>query len=240
MTEERRWYTAPAFVASGAFVALVVALVAWLAIGGSGRGTVGRVVNVPGVVPGQIASGSDDGCHVPAGDQTVPTATPNGVTWQLYQTVALPFSGSVGPKRIEGDLVRCYAHSPLGALVAAVQIDAHLLLARDWGSVLQTQVQAGPGRDAFSVARQRAGPGDATVTPGQMGQVAGFRFVTYTAALAVIDVVLRFANGHMQLATGTVVWVAGDWRLQLEPTGADSPPAPAVDSLAGFVIWGGV
>ncbi len=78
------------------------------------------------------------------------------------------------------------------------------------------------------------------VAPGTYGQIAGFRFVTYTPDVAVIQFVTRFRNGNLQVTTTTVRWLSGDWKQQLQPDGSESPTAQSVSSLAGFVPWGGL
>jgi hypothetical protein len=159
------------------------------------------------------------------------------VTWRLYDTVALPFSAQAGPTQINGDVARCYAHSPTGALLAAVQITVRYLLATNWRAVIAQQVLPGTGRNVY--ADQRSGV-NFTIQPGEFGQVAGFQFVTYTSPLAVIEIVIQLPSGGMQATTMTVQWSGGDWRLQLQPDGTPGPNIQQVTSLTGFIPWGGV
>ncbi len=92
------------------------------------------------------------------------------------------------------------------------------------------------GRDAF--ARNRVGI-DPHAPPGTYGQIAGFRIVTFTPQVAVVQLVSRFpTSGVLQVTTTTVRWSGGDWRLQLQPDGGTSPTAQAVPTLDGFVVWG--
>ena len=44
----------------------------------------------------------------------------------------------------------------------------------------------------------------------------------------------------MGVAPFTVQWLNGDWRLVLQPSGADSGPAQPVSSTVGYIAWGGV
>ncbi len=176
----------------------------------------------------------------PPGDQAVPTAAPADVTWSLFQGVALPSSPTAGPTRTEGAVHAGYSLTPEGALLAAAQIGArHLITPREgWRQVVQQQVVPGPGRDAF--VRARAQVTTDQVPAGTYGQIAGFRFVTYSPDTAVIQLVTRFRNGNLQVSTPTLRWVNGDWKLQLQPDGSASPTVQSVSSLAGFVPWGGV
>jgi len=173
-------------------------------------------------------------------DQSVPDSPPPGVSWSLFQGVALPSSSSAGPSRITGPVYAGYAQTPVGALLATTQVGYRYLLTPGdgWRQVVREQVLPGPGQDAFVANRAKVTSTD--VAPGGLGQLAGFRFVTYSPDVAVIQLVSRFSSGSLQVSTLTVQWINGDWRLQLQPDGGSSPTAQQADSLAGFVPWGGV
>jgi hypothetical protein len=163
---------------------------------------------------------------------------PEGVRWQLFMGVALPYSPGFGPTVVDGPLYGGFERSQPGALLAAVQLGVRYLLTPDegWREVLDRQVLPGAGRDAF--ARNRAGI-DPQAPPGTYGQIAGFRIVTFTPEVAVVQLVSRFpTSGVLQVSTTTVRWVGEDWRLQLQPDGGTSPTAQAVPTLDGFVVWG--
>ena len=163
---------------------------------------------------------------------------PEGVRWQLFMGVALPYSPTAGPTVVDGPVYGGFKRSQPGALLAAVQLGVRYLLTpgEGWRAVLEQQVLPGAGRDAF--ARNRAGI-DPQAPPGTYGQIAGFRIVTFTPDVAVVQLVSRFpTSGVLQVSTTTVRWVDGDWRLQLQPDGGTSPTAQALPSLDGFVVWG--
>jgi hypothetical protein len=163
---------------------------------------------------------------------------PEGVRWQLFMGVALPYSPAFGPTVVDGPLYGGFERSQPGALLAAVQLGVRYLLTpgEGWREVLERQVLPGAGRDAF--ARNRAGI-DPQAPPGTYGQIAGFRIVTFTPEVAVVQLVSRFpTSGVLQVSTTTVRWVDDDWRLQLQPDGGTSPTAQAVPTLDGFVVWG--
>ena len=176
----------------------------------------------------------------PAGDQVVPTSAPAGVAWSLFQGVALPSSRTAGPTRVNGPVHAGYAHTPEGALIASAQIGyRHLITPGEgWRQVVQQQVVPGPGREAFTTARAKVTTDQ--VPAGTYGQIAGFRFVTYSPDTAVIQFVTRFRSGTLQVTTSTARWLDGDWKLQLQPDGGASPTAQRADNLAGFVPWGAV
>lgn len=170
----------------------------------------------------------------------LPRQTPDGFTWTLYRQVALPSSPIVGPRESVGAIAAGYERTPIGALTAAVQIGYRHLIAPDnqWRAVTDRQVAPGPGRDAFVALRERAGD---RIDPGELGQVAGFRFVTYSDDVAVIQVVSRFPDdGALQVTTSTVAWMDGDWKLSLQPDGSASPTVQRVEDLSQYIPWGGV
>jgi hypothetical protein len=187
--------------------------------------------------PPASQDGGSGSCNVPPGSQAIPQNAPAGVTWQLYDTVALPFSAQAGPTVLDGDVARCYADSPTGALLAAAQIPVRYALATNWQAVLAEQVMPGTGRNVY--AAERPGEGIA-VQPGEFGQIAGFQFVTYTSALAVVQIVVQLPSGALQASATTVQWSGADWRLQVQPDGSPWPNVQQIPSLAGFIPWGGV
>lgn len=163
---------------------------------------------------------------------------PEGVRWQLFMGVALPYSPTAGPTVVNGPVYGGFERSQPGALLAAVQLGTRYLLTpgEGWREVLERQVLPGAGRDAF--VRNRVGI-DPQAPPGSYGQITGFRIVTFTPDVAVVQLVSRFpTSGVLQVSTTTVRWVDDDWRLQLQPDGGTSPTAQAVPTLDGFVVWG--
>ncbi|MEV6133683.1 hypothetical protein AB0M05_43935 [Streptomyces violaceusniger] len=191
--------------------------------------------------PSSRSPGGDDGddaCPQLADErQDVPTAAPRGVTWDLYGAVALPSSKAAGPAVAGEDVARCYARTPVGALLATSQISVRYLAADDWRKVTLTQT-VGAGRDAYIAERTKAEESaSADRDGGAHGQIAGFKFVTYNDTTAVIQTVWRFPDGRMQAATTTVLWRGGDWRLEYPAAPAAATP---LDSLAGYAEWGGV
>ena len=182
----------------------------------------------------------------PAGSVTaaVPTATPSDVSWSLFDGIALPSSPSAGPTQVSGAVHAGFAHTPEGALVADAQIAVRYLATpgTGWRDVLAEQIVPGPGISAYSKERAEAGLGDATdVDTAGVGQIVGFRFVTYTPSVAVIQIVVRFpSSGQYQVATNTVDWLDSDWKLQLLPDGSSASTVQQVNDLAGFVPWSGV
>lgn len=174
----------------------------------------------------------------------VPTSTPSDMSWSLFDGIALPSSVTAGPTRVDGAVHAGFAHTPEGALIADAQIAVRYLATpgTGWRDVLAQQVVQGPGVEAYTKERIAAGLGNvAHVDTAGVGQIVGFRFVTYTPSVAVIQVVVRFpSSGQYQVATNTVDWLDGDWKLQLLPDGSSASTIQQVNDLAGFVPWSGV
>ncbi|WP_282794599.1 hypothetical protein [Streptomyces sp. CC224B] len=153
--------------------------------------------------------------------------------------MALPTSEAAGPAVTDGDVARCYARTPTGALLAAAQIAVRALLAQDWRTVMEEQTY-GDTRDSYIEQRTKLEKKTSPPPPepGELGQYAGFRFVTYDSRTAVIELVTRFSDtGALQVSTATVQWRDGDWRYQYSTTYTQPK---SLDSLAGYVPWGGV
>lgn len=241
--EPRNPWLRTGFVLAAAFIGFVAVVAGMIVLTSdtSGRANGSSTAQVPAARaadPPSTPGGDGDACpELPDKRQDVPTAAPRGMTWTLYGAVALPLSKESGPAVVGKDVARCYARTPVGALLATSQISVRYLAADDWLTVTRTQT-VGAGRDAYiagrTTAEKTAPPdGDGPVH----GQIAGFRFVTYNDTTAVIQTVWRFPDGRMQAATTTVLWQDGDWRLEYP---ADPAAPTPVSSLAGFTDWGGV
>lgn len=234
---ERRWRPGTV-AAAGLMVLVLVSAVAVVLFGGSRRGPAGTAVSgAPPVAADQPRVGEQP---APLTAAVEPLLSPPAVRWQLFETVALPFSPTAGPMSSDGPVFSSYERSQTGALIAAVQLATRFLITpgEGWRRVVDRQVLPGPGRAAFVTARAGV---EANDPPGTYGQIAGFRMLTFTPDVAVVQLVSRFAlaGGSLQVSTATVKWVDGDWRLELQPDGAASPTAQPVLSLDGFVVWGG-
>lgn len=184
--------------------------------------------------------GSGPGCGgLSDRNQSVPKSAPAGVSWDLATGgFAVPSSKKAGPAKVHGEVARCYAHTPTGALLAAVQITARTLAAKDWRTVVDAQT-VGAGKAAYvkKRAEYEKSEGSAALGNGDHGQIAGFKFVTYNRDTAVIDLVWRAEDGALTSGTSTMLWSGGDWKNEI----AESPaPSSPVNDLAGFVAWGGV
>ncbi|GAB2718012.1 hypothetical protein [Kitasatospora kifunensis] len=157
------------------------------------------------------------------------------VTWAAFGSYQLPVSKQSGPAVVSGDVARCYAHTPRGAVIALMNSSVRSANATDWRSVVEQEVLPGPERDTYSgfVAASRGN--GATPPQASLAQYAGFNVVSYTSDTAVVDVVLSFpASGYKSILL-TAVWSNGDWRQKMTTDGQQSSSYRALNTLAGYI-----
>ena len=189
-------------------------------------------------VAGASPSPSDWGCRPSDTDTSLPAQAPTDVTWSIVNTVAVPTSSSAGPLQTSGLVARCYAHTPRGALMAAVNLFYRVAVEAPQVTVVQEQVV--PGAGATALENQLKTVTD-PIQAGELAQLAGYRIVSYTPDTTVITLV----NGSVQSNTlkasdVTVQWSGGDWKLVVGPDGSISGPGTSITSLAGYTAFGGV
>jgi len=140
----------------------------------------------------------------------------------------------------DGVVARCFAHDAEGALIASVRIQQQIAEATSstW-PIAAEGLAPGPDTDALSaqmttLLAQPPAPAD-TSTP--FAAVAGFRFLSYSPATAVIELVYRTTSAVLYAASQTMQWVDGDWRIAPLGPSELSSPQTAVASLLGYVEW---
>ena len=173
----------------------------------------------------------------------VPTIAPGQTVWTIYDSVALPSIPGAGPAHVEGAIAVGYAHTPLGALLAAVNESYRYVLAPDetWRAAADAMLLPGPGKDAWLRVRAEHPYGSAgAVGEGGLAQVAGFRFVSYLADEAVIQLVTRGGAGDLLVGTDHVHWTGADWQLVPATDGGPNGVVGQAESLQGFAEWRGV
>lgn len=227
----------PRFIVAAVVVALIVVLGVALAI--LGPGGAGKPAAPPVTKPSAATtqnSGSDSACGLPAGDQTVPRVAPADTRWQLVGTMAAPTAPSTyGPGTSTNTIPTCFAHSPTGALYAAVNFIASGT-AHPSAEVLRVLAADAAVREQAIKDAEAAG---STPQVGQTTrvQVSGFRFLDATQDQASMQVVLRNEVGGLTAVTENMVWQAGDWKFSvpLDPAGLTQQ----VPDLSGFAAWSG-
>jgi hypothetical protein len=160
---------------------------------------------------------------------------PPDITWELVGGETVPVSLSAGPTKADGPVRYGFAHTPTGAVLAAVNIAIRYAFTpgTGWLQITQRQVEPSKGRDVFVSARRNLI--DMTPPEGGLGQVAGYRLTDYTSDRARIEIGYVFASGLRQSYPATVEWRDGDWHLALALDGNPGPRPVAVEHMAGFV-----
>lgn len=219
-------------------LAAVVALV--LLLGLSLLAVLGQDDEQPTSVPTTPEPSTPGGSNTPSEPVAAPlTTTPAGVTWDLFQGVALPTSRTDGPTRVEGPVHAGYSRTPTGALLAASQIRVRALATPGVPNLLRVvdeQFVDGPGKTAYRNLISNVT--DTAQPAGGYTQYVGFRYLSYTPDVAVLNLASRGNSGVLRASTNTVRWVDGDWRLE-KPADAQEP-SQVLQDRTGYVPWAGV
>jgi hypothetical protein len=183
----------------------------------------------------------------------LPQVTLTGLRWGDFYGVELPYSPQAGPHDTRGGLAAGFADSPLGALLAAVNIAVRANA--QWGpAIFGPEIRShvtGPGAAALLAACQAAydqASQSAHVTGGQpLGDVdvaeEAFRWIAYTPAAAVLDLAVAGPGSQGTIVRVSIrlslLWQRADWMLVVPPGGDWRASASAVASLAGYTVFPG-
>ncbi len=188
--------------------------------------------------PPPAGSAAPDASSTPTEPQVALTAPPEGVTWELFRQLAVPVSATAGPREKAATAVG-YAHSPSGALIAAAQIATRSGLSAgraSWEPTVTGQFLPGPDRDRL-LSALRSQP-ESVAEPGELSQIAGFVYQSYSPDTAVIGLVRRAPNQAYFVTTLTMRWSEGDWRMAPPPGGSWLSLSRSATNLTGVVEWG--
>lgn len=228
MAEQRRKPRA-AWIAVAVLV--VAALVAAVGVGWI-IGTGDRDEDPPTATQGESAGpdssaaggGGDSVCGLPDGGQEVPAEGPEA-QWQTLQGHTVPSSEKFGPGETKGGDRACFAHSPTGALFAA--LNTGRVLPKEH---LLKHITDGPRKDAVEEAPEQ------TVAPDSRTSVRGFKLEVISRDEVLVRPVYSTDGDAPYEVPVRMVWQEGDWMIDGSDD-ARSEPA-VVDSLEGYVTWG--
>jgi hypothetical protein len=181
-----------------------------------------------------IAHTSTAACPATAESSTIPTTPPPDLQWKNISAFLVPTSATYGPLRASGTVWQCYPHDPMGAVIAAYDIDAGLG-SPQWKAWADQDALPGQGRQAFIAASQSQAYQPAA--PGEIAQAVGFEVISYTSQQATIE---TLADGDENYFANefTVAWYDGDWKMVLTQDGSTGPTPQFVTSTDGFTLWG--
>ena len=189
------------------------------------------------------ATSSSGGCHAKNPNQAIPrVAAPVAVSWQFEGKMLIPIQAASGPATTSPNGVRsCFAHSPTGAVLAAMVLLGQIQNPEVSMAALRNRVYPGPGRDAAIAEAKQTARTPSTVA-GDI-QFAGFKVLDYppNATRALIQIVADLngrAYGAMPI---TMRWYRGDWYVELQTDGSfnGSVEPDILTSLSGYVRFSG-
>ncbi|MEV6509143.1 hypothetical protein [Streptomyces sp. NPDC051642] len=226
--------------ASAGFLALVVVL-GVIATLTSGSGTAGRA-EAPaskGPLSGTVTKkdGRPGGCRTDdsAGD-AIPTSVPEDISWHTLGIGRVPVSASAGPTRMQGAVWWCFAHTPMGAVLAATDIPTQMS-GSQWRTVTDQQVVAGQGRELFVFQRTAVPDSDGANAAPATSSYAGFQVTSYTSGAAAVGLLIKNDQGYAK-TTVYVRWSGGDWKIQPDGSGGLYSQLASEQSAVGYTLWG--
>lgn len=198
------------------------------------------IIAVVVVVVATHSGGNDTtsplGGQVPSQNTEPSTVTSSPVTWLQVGPVQLPFSDSAGPRVQEGVLARGFAHTPDGALIAALQIPLRVYSLSGTDQIMADQV-LGDDADRDEV-RAQASRLQASLDADQVlpRAFAWRAYEPYDDQLATYDIATATDDGQYNVFRFTVVWISGDWKYQ--PNYYQSPTDPlTAAAVTGDPAW---
>lgn len=226
--------------ASAVFLALVVVL-GVIATLTSGAGSAGRAkASVSkGPLSGTVSKkdGRPGGCRTDdsAGD-AIPTTVPKDITWHTLGIGRVPVSASAGPTRFQGAVWWCFAHTPMGSVLAATVIPTQMS-GSEWRTVTDQQVVAGQGRRLFEFQRTAVPDTDSSDSAQVTSSYAGFQVASYTGEAATIRLLIKNDQGYAKTSV-SVRWSGGDWKVQPDGSGGLYSQLATEQSAVGYTLWG--
>ena len=228
-------WTRPSVIGSGVFILLlaIAAIVILVLPGGGHKHHTTPAAQVPTTTAsatttspsGTVTAPTKGPCTLPAGNQKVPSASPPaGITWQNDGAMAVPQApATYGPQHTKDGFNVCFAHSPSGALLADLNVQAAAT------THLPSDVFAHLGTNVPKHISDNTKFGNGGI------QIAGYRFGGYSADEAAITIVFQFPNSAYEAVSTDMKWVGDDWRFEY-PSGG-SAPSSQIQNLNGYVQW---
>ena len=228
-----------------AAVVVVIAIAAAVVAVVLARGRRDSGVPAPGRSPAGAAS--VPAVRVPQ----LPQVNLAGLRWSDYHGVRLPSSPVAGPRDTSGGLASGYSDTPLGALLAALNI------------AVRANAQWGPGIFGPTIRDQVTGPDAGALLAGcqtaysqaaQAAHITGgqplgnafvteeaFRWVSYTPADATAYLVSAGPGSQGVTVRAVtqiqVTWDGADWKVIAPPGGDWGNSAAPLASLAGYTTF---
>lgn len=233
--KQRSWQLSAGFIG----VVVVVGMIVTLTSGHDPAGdranavaSVGPLTHAPVTKDGRPQGCSTDDS---AGD-ALPKAAPKDISWQTLGVSRVPVSASAGPTRIEGSLWWCFAHTPIGAVLAAHIIPSQMS-GSGWRAVSKQQIVSGRGRDMFDFQRATVQDVDTPSSGTPVATYVGFSVTSYKSTAATVKLLLKSDQGYAS-TTIALSWNGGDWKVQPDGNGSLHTPVSVAQSTNGYTLWG--
>ncbi|MEU0550522.1 hypothetical protein [Micromonospora sp. NPDC005979] len=214
------------WILSAAFIVGSALLAAAIAVTGRGGGPAD---------PTTVGGAATPPAPCASGPTASPTSAvpPDDLTWQVLESgKRIPVSTSIGPRYADGQLLRCFAHSPMGAVLAAHVVPTQLG-ERGWRATVDHQVMAGTGRDVLAGRLGFATPGQGQ----EHGSYVGYRVVTYSPEAAQVRLLVKTTAGQYVATDVDLRWDDGDWKVQPTRVGEVRTASETVVANSGFTMW---
>ncbi|ACL42507.1 conserved hypothetical protein (plasmid) [Pseudarthrobacter chlorophenolicus A6] len=238
-TTESNPFTKPGFIIAAALVVALIASTIVIFLLPKGQGNAepappsGEPTGSVAATPSASAGAEASVCGLPSSSETALGAAPE-TKWELVGSMAAPTDPKVGPGKTDDQGIRsCFAHTPTGALYAAVNLWALGSDPSKERAIAQQLVAKGIGRDAGMKAPQTAAPPSSVKI-----QIAGFN-VSYTSAQAVVELAFTADNGALASVRTNLLWQDGDWKGVVADNGAPLEEPRQIRDLSGFIPWSG-
>lgn len=186
---------------------------------GAGRVRLAAVLLAAGLAATGCSGDSDDSDKTD--DPTGPdlSAEPTNVTWSTVGNsgeVKVP-TADEGPESVGtyGEATG-FDQSPVGAGLAAVNGPLRVSFAPDtqWEHAVEASIAPGESRDELLTNRaalETTGEVDDEFVPA----IAGWRVTDYTDQDATVEVFSSYSDESLSRTTYELVWLDGDWKIQL-------------------------
>jgi hypothetical protein len=238
-------FTRPGFIISAALVIALIAALIVVFFLPKGDGTAQPAPSSPPDSVSAAPTTSADAagksvCGLPSTSETALGTAPKS-RWELVARMAAPTDPKTfGPGVTDNDRFRsCFAHSPTGALYAAMNVGA---LGSAGSPQLSVQLAdkllvPGKGRDA---AMQEAAGMVASRGSDTSIQVRGFVIKSYTPSEANVDLAFETNKGALVHTVLSMRWMDGDWKVKPADDGVTFSGVAQLSDLSGFILWSGV
>ena len=245
-TTESNPFTKPGFIIAAALVVALIAAAVVIFLLPKGQDTAqpapgtAAPANSATASPTASAAAGKSICGLPASSETTLGSAPKS-KWELVGRMATPTDPKTsGPGLTDESGFRsCFAHSPTGALYAAMNVAA---LGSSGAPDLEVKLAdkllvPGTGRD---VAMRESSAGASSSGNGTTIQVQGFLIKSYTPSEASVDLAFKTDTGALGHSTLSMRWMDGDWKVKPDDDGVTFSNVSQLRDLSGFILWSGI